>query len=1175
MAERITYGKTWWGQQWLQALTSIDEGNRLPRGKTYANKGAVRALKIETNQISAQVQGSKPRPYKTKLTVRLFEKSENDALLAEIRQNPALLAQLLNRQLPPELIQFADQRGIRLFPRSFTELQAGCSCPDYAMPCKHLAAVIYLIANEIDQNPFLVFLLKGLDLLAELATENFGAGGMESVLTVTDLYTDDLPDDEDWTPNETARTELDFATIPTLSDSLLGLLEPEVTFTKSNFHKDLGKAYKLFSKPVVDKVVVSHPEPSDSIELQLDELLDLRKINIFSEHGEARPLPHFAIADLMGWLGDLTETDWPDMSDSVRALYLTRQFTAALLRRGAVVPQILRVGTDGNQYRVRWLPATLNETIRRLTDALATQLPPELLTVRWQKDIMSPGSPAEHVLMLCSLLLRQPVKQPTVELWERWPLEDADRLFFGQEILKLEGFGKREKPLAMQLWLNDFFLTQKRFVPILAIEEAEFGEVFKLSLLIRDREAADGLSTPIPLTEILDEKPHQNIRMAVLQDLLVLSRHFPDLAKLTKKNSPSYLSYAPDDFVKILLEKLPRMQLLGISLMLPRSLQHWVRPQVGGRLKAKSTAAASTAFMKLDDMLTFDWQVAVGDQMLDYQEFESLVNNRTGLVKIKDQYVLIDPTDLGRLQKQLTRPAELSGTDLLRAAMAEEYQGNRIGISADVQGILKQFTEAQTQPLPDRLNAQLRPYQQRGYEWLLKNTTLGMGSLLADDMGLGKTLQVISLLLKFKQEGRFMKQKGLVVLPTTLLTNWQKEIAKFAPDLKAHVYHGPNRKMPEGKAAAANDLILTTYGVVRSDLETLKKTTWSVLIIDEAQNIKNSDTEQTKAVKTLKGQVRIALSGTPVENRLSEFWSIMDFVNKGYLGGASKFNEEFGKPIQQERDQHKLELFRRVTSPFLLRRVKTDKSIISDLPDKIENNQFCALTPEQAALYQSVVAESMRAIEEKDGIARRGLVLKLMTALKQIGNHPHQYLKKGNQNPALSGKVTLLLNLLETIYASHEKVLIFTQYREMGELLQQFIQQAFGQEPLFLHGGTSRADRDEMVEQFQKNRSDHTFILSLKAGGTGLNLTQANHVVHFDLWWNPAVENQATDRAFRIGQTKNVLVYRLMNQGTLEEKIDAMIRSKKELADLSVKTGETWLGDLSDDELKELVSLAP
>ena len=414
------------------------------------------------------------------------------------------------------------------------------------------------------------------------------------------------------------------------------------------------------------------------------------------------------------------------------------------------------------------------------------------------------------------------------------------------------------------------------------------------------------------------------------------------------------------------------------------------------------------------------------------------------------------------------------------------------------------------------------------------------------------------------------------MLPTTLLTNWQKEIARFAPDLKPYIYHGANRKLPTEKTP--NDLLLTTYGVVRSDLETLKKTTWAVVIIDEAQNIKNSDTEQTKAVKALKSPIRIALSGTPVENRLSEFWSIMDFVNKGYLGGLSKFNEEFGKPIQQERDQQKLDQFKRVTSPFLLRRVKTDKSIISDLPDKIENNQFCTLTTEQAALYESVVNESIRAIEDKDGIARRGLVLKLMTALKQIGNHPHQYLKASNRgtspsSPALSGKATLLLNLLENIYASLEKVLIFTQYREMGELLQAFIKQTFGTQPLFLHGGNSRPERDRMVEQFQNNRSDHTFILSLKAGGTGLNLTQANHVIHYDLWWNPAVESQATDRAFRIGQTKNVLVYRLMNQGTLEEKIDAMIRSKRELADLSVKTGETWLGDLSDDELKELVSL--
>ena len=1182
MAERITYGKTWWGQQWLNALTSIDMANRLPRGKTYANKGSVQGLKIDQNQISASVKGSAPRPYRVKLSVPLFTSQEKESLLTEIRENPAILAQLLNRQLPAELTQFAEKRSIQLFPRTFEDLTMGCSCPDYAIPCKHLAAVVYVIANEIDRNPFLVFQLKGLDILAELQKLKVDSpgvdspgGGMDTVLSFKDICTEDIPEeDEDWKPDDTIRAGLDFATIPPLADQLLDLLAPEVTFAKSDFHKSLAKAYKLFGRPDATKLLAAKPpapdevpDPSDSIELQIDELMGFRKINIFSEHGEPRPLKDFDMDDLTGWLSTLTEADWPEMSDSVRALYLTQQFAAVLLRRGAVVPQLLRVGATEEQHRVRWLPATLNEIVRNLTNQLATQLPPTLLTVRWQKDILALPN-EQQVITLCSLLMRKTIRHTTIELWERWPLEDADRLFFGIETLRFEGFGKREMPLAMQLWLNDFFLSHKRFVPILTVEDSELGDEFRLSLLIRDREAADA-TAPIPLPELLAEKQHVGIRMAVLQDLLVLSRHFPDLAKLTQKDGPPHLVYKPEEFVKVLLDTLPRMQLLGIALLLPRSLRHWVRPQVGGRLKARVTA--NDAFMRLDDMLTFDWQIALGDEMVNVREFQQLVNNSTGLVKIKDQYVLLDPADLTKLYKQLESPPELSGPELLRAALTEEYKGGRLGISAEVRALIKKFTDSPEQPLPTTLNAQLRPYQHRGYDWLVKNTALGMGSLLADDMGLGKTLQIIALLLKFKQEGRFKKQKGLVVLPTTLLTNWQKEIARFAPELQAKVYHGSNRKLPA--ASDPYDLLLTTYGVVRSDLETFKKITWAVVVIDEAQNIKNSDTEQTKAVKTLKSPIRIALSGTPVENRLSEFWSIMDFVNKGYLGGLSKFNEEFGKPIQQERDHQKLDQFRRVTSPFLLRRVKTDKTIISDLPDKIENNQFCALTPEQAALYQSVVQESMRAIEDKDGIARRGLVLKLMTALKQIGNHPHQYLKKGNSNPALSGKATLLLNLLETIYANHEKVLIFTQYREMGELLQQFIQQAFGQQPLFLHGGTSRPHRDEMVEQFQKNRSDHTFILSLKAGGTGLNLTQANHVIHYDLWWNPAVESQATDRAFRIGQTKNVLVYRLMNQGTLEEKIDAMIRSKRELADLSVKTGETWLGDLSDEELTELVSL--
>ena len=315
------------------------------------------------------------------------------------------------------------------------------------------------------------------------------------------------------------------------------------------------------------------------------------------------------------------------------------------------------------------------------------------------------------------------------------------------------------------------------------------------------------------------------------------------------------------------------------------------------------------------------------------------------------------------------------------------------------------------------------------------------------------------------------------------------------------------------------------------------------------------------------------MSGTPVENRLSEFWSILDFTYKGYLGGLTKFVQEFAKPIQLERNLEQLNTFKKITAPFMIRRLKTDKTIISDLPSKIEQNNYCTLVSKQTALYESVIKQTLSDIENAEGIARKGLVLKLMIALKQVGNHPAQYLQKYEKDPNLSGKTQLLLQILENIHENQEKTIIFTQFKVMGEMLTEFIQNHFGKKPLFLHGGTSRKQRDEMVERFQNQRLDTIFILSLKAGGTGLNLTAANHVIHYDLWWNPAVESQATDRAFRIGQQKNVMVYRLINQGTIEEKIDTMIQEKRAIADMSVQTGETWIGDLSNDELKQLVKL--
>ena len=522
--------------------------------------------------------------------------------------------------------------------------------------------------------------------------------------------------------------------------------------------------------------------------------------------------------------------------------------------------------------------------------------------------------------------------------------------------------------------------------------------------------------------------------------------------------------------------------------------------------------------------------------------------------------------------KKLENPPNLSTTDLLQIALAEEYDGAAIEMTPEIRQLIDYLMSGEGLEIPQNLQATLRPYQQRGYEWLYKNARLGFGSIIADDMGLGKTLQVITMLLKLKEDKTITeKNKALIVLPTTLLTNWEKEILRFAPALNAMIYHGSNRKWDiKGK-----DIVLTTYGVSRTENAMFAKEKWAILVIDEAQNIKNPNTEQSKAVKKIGAKIKIAMSGTPVENRLSEYWSIFDFSNKGYLKNLNAFKSDFAYPIEVEKDQKVLRKFKKVTAPFILRRLKSDKTIIQDLPDKIEINQYCHLTKEQAALYQNVVAELMPKEDLETGktIARQGAILALLTALKQVCNHPTQFSKKGNADPNLSGKTQQLFELLENILENDEKTLIFTQYAEMGNLLATMIKDNFGITSPFLHGGLSRPKRDEMVENFQNKANTRIMILSLKAGGTGLNLTAANHVIHYDLWWNPAVEAQATDRAYRIGQQRNVNVHRFITQGTMEEKIDKLIQSKKALADMSVATGESWLGDLSNKELKALVAL--
>jgi len=1169
-------GSTWWGKQWLNAFNSISDENRLPRGRTYAGNGSVLEINILENRINARVQGSRPAPYFVEIIIPAFTDQQQETVRDLVAEKPDLLARLLNRELPPELEAACAGRGIRIFPARWNNLKASCSCPDWAMPCKHLAAVLYIVAHEIDKNPFRVFDLHRFDLPMALEQAGFSAGQVHTAepVRVQALRRPVLEDKPPFRPDPALLDALDFSTLSDCRDALLAILANKPAFySPGDFKTVLRKVYANVARSIAPKkgaATAETPAPEtewldrvDMIVLSLDPLGRFEQALVCDESGnvvfEADELGAFT-----DWLAIIPAGRLAALPDELRGIWLAWRFAENLARHSAYVPQLL--SAHEGQLFVRWLPALLNETVRGTFQQVAALLPPGLLLYAEPDGVTEPTD-TDYAQALLAVFLNQLVHNGC-DLDVREVQDSVNRLFFEGEAVVFDKFETREYPAVMTLWLNRFFISEKTITPVLAVEEAG-ADLFHVSLALEDKSRP--LDAPVPLAVFFEQKEHAAARLEVLRDLSVLADFFPALRQLLADRGRKPLLFDGRAFADVLFKTLPVIGLLGIRMLLPKALSRILRPQLSLSLEKGPGSVLSNSPVGLKNLLAYQWQVAVGDQDVSADEFLQMLKRFAGLVKIRDEYVYFDEKEMKALADRLAKPPAPTGPELLQVALSEEYEGARVTLSPEIRALMQELLATDLLPLPAGLNANLRPYQHRGYSWLRKNARLGFGSILADDMGLGKTLQVIAALLGLKEEGLLTPQhRALVVVPTTLLTNWQREVDRFAPGLRTAVYHGPARSLPAVKDA---DIVLTTYGVARTDVAKLERQGWLALVLDEAQNIKNPGTEQTKAAKRFGASVRIAMSGTPVENRLSEYWSVFDFSNKGYLGTADRFKEKFAIPIEGERDQHAARRFRRVTQPFVLRRLKTDKSIISDLPDKMEQDQFCTLTPEQAALYQNVVNTTMKKIEDSAGTERRALVLTLIMALKQICNHPAQYLKKGNPDPALSGKCPLLLDLVQQVLENGEKALIFTQFREMGELLAPMLAERFGFQAPFLHGGLGRAARDRMVEDFQTKPNHRLLLLSLKAGGTGLNLTAASQVVHFDLWWNPAVEAQATDRAFRIGQQRNVLVHRFITTATFEERINTMIQKKKELADLTVSTGETWIGELSDRELRELFKL--
>ncbi|WP_040687053.1 DEAD/DEAH box helicase [Nocardia vinacea] len=835
------------------------------------------------------------------------------------------------------------------------------------------------------------------------------------------------------------------------------------------------------------------------------------------------------------------------------------------VRAGRVVPELRR---DDGQWWVRWRLVG-GERQRAWLAELAVAMPPALRVAG------KPGTLLEDMVTeLADPIVRELMDPPP----SAHPLVAA--LI---DDIALDG-GSHQLAEVLERWRASLTGDEPELVLRLLEPEGDIalGEadteaddvvaLWRLQVCLR----ADGEApNPVPLLgdPVL-------VRTAI-EKLGEATRAYPRLRDLP--NDPQSMDLLlPTEVVADLVEHgAYALQAAGVRLLLPRA---WNISAPTMRLRVESAVPAAESTVGMRGLVSYRWELALGDTVLTKAEMERLVRSKSDLVQLRGEWVQADHKMLAAAARYVA--AHLDDTEITFADLVGELVTGHVekvpitevsatGWAAD---LLDQTRDPVPVSPPVGLKAQLRPYQERGLAWLATMSRYGVGGILADDMGLGKTVQVLALLVH-EREGTDGSGPTLLVSPMSVVGNWQREAERFAPDLRILVHHGVGRKSGTDldEAVAAADLVITTYSLLARDAAELARQQWDRVVLDEAQHIKNAGTRQAKAARAVPARHRLALTGTPVENRLEELRSILDFTMPKVLGSAQTFRARFAVPIERDRDENAISRLRTVTQPFVLRRVKTDPAVISDLPEKLEMTVRANLTVEQAALYQAVVDDMMAKLKDAKGMARKGAVLGALTRLKQVCNHPAHFLGDGSgvlhRGNHRSGKLALVEDVLDAVLADGEKALLFTQFREFGELIAPYLTERFGTKIPFLHGGVPKKQRDTMVERFQEPDGPPLMLLSLKAGGTGLNLTAANHVVHLDRWWNPAVENQATDRAFRIGQQRNVQVRKLICVDTIEEKIDEMISGKRQLADLAIGAGENWITELSTDELHRLFTL--
>jgi uncharacterized Zn finger protein/superfamily II DNA or RNA helicase len=1142
-----------WGSWFIDVLNSYGMGGRLDRGRTYANTGKVLSLKLEDGRAVAKVKGKYRPSYQVEIIFPPLKEAE--LVYKMIEEDPLLLAHIASGELPESFLQKLKQRNISLIPQHWREMKKSCTCPDeYGDPCKHLAALYFIIAREIDTDPHLLFRLRGMDLAAR-----FGKSAVQRILppfTISHSVSDnDSIGEKESTALIVRPSPPVLEEIPNCVNLITALLPFAPSFSKRDFTVVMAEFYHRAAHykawetaGSIEQPETEHnfsrslwtihcPEPGPGAKAFLD-ALDIE--------GNIR---RFTPCDAFDYFVRFSSEDG---TSSYSFLFYLFKFLNLLCSASAFIPYVL---AKGKTLRIIWRPFETLPDVRKILDAIGAI----------ECGMLGTISGRSVVDLLASAFLNEWVYRRSLAFRKSFGRQSGGQeylellnLFFYETEIDVSSPARRNLPMAIDRWLSVLHIDFTAYRYSLTVKDAHakrvFGTDFKFSLSMNILTAEQNETRKIPLCQCKN--------LEALKAPIALSNYLPEIRLLVstsereRKESVGLSQARLVDFLESASFLLTR---LGMTVELPKSLHRELKPRllVKGNTAGKGSGSLKR-YLDLNALQEFEWQIAIGDEVIGIEEFEKLVKQKQELVRFRDGFIKIDTEEFERLLKKAkgTKP-ELN--DFLKA----HFSGDSI-LSFDARKIIDNIFREQNLPVPNSLNAELRPYQKRGYNWVCSLLFSGFGCILADDMGLGKTVQSIATLLRLKEDGH-LDSGCLVVAPASLLSNWEKELERFAPSLLVSRFHGPNRVINR-----KFNVFLTTYQTAVRDMEKLKDVVFSVLLVDEAHLMKNTETRISRAVKTLQSQYRLALSGTPVENRLEDLRSLFDFIIPGYLGNAKAFQKLYRIPIEVMRSREQAEALRKITAPFLLRRIKTDKAIIKDLPEKIISNEYAVLEKEQAALYKSVVSESIEKSEKMEASERSSLILSMLTSLKQICDHPRVFDKESPAVSELSGKAQLLLTLLEEILASREKVLVFSQYVETLDCLDLIIRKEMKEAALIYHGGLKENVRSALVDRFQNDPAAKIFLVSLKAGGLGLNLTAASRVIHYDLWYNPAVENQATDRAFRIGQKHNVFVHRFITKNSFEEKIDAMISGKRELAEMTITSGESWLARMSHEELKDL-----